>query len=222
MTVSAHPPASVAPILLLSMPQLDDPNFRRTVILLCQHTADGAWGLVLNRPTGNAAAEAVRLDPPVTVDNGLELWFGGPVEPERGCLLLGDDPNDLEAIQICHGIYISGSATLLRQLLERERRPKTRLLMGYAGWGPGQLDAELRESAWLITQIELDLIFDVPPADMWETAIRRRARHAPDEPGGALIISIETPSAPRRSRRLPTRRGQPVRGRSRRQTRRPA
>lgn len=68
---------------------------------------------------------------------------------------------------------ISGSATLLRQLLEHDRPERTRLLMGYAGWGPGQLDAELLESAWLITQVELDLIFDVPAADMWETALRR-------------------------------------------------
>jgi putative transcriptional regulator len=173
MTVTGTPPPSVAPALLLSMPQLDDPNFRRSVVLLCQHTADGAWGLVLNRPTGTAASQAVHLDPPVSPDNGLELWAGGPVEPERGCLLLGEDPDDVESVQICHGIYISGSASLLRRLLERERPPRTRLLMGYAGWGPGQLDAELRESAWLITQIELDLIFDVPPAEMWETAIRR-------------------------------------------------
>jgi putative transcriptional regulator len=173
MTVTATPPPSVAPALLLSMPQLDDPNFRRSVVLLCQHTADGAWGLVLNRPTGTAASQAVRLDPPVSIDNGLELWAGGPVEPERGCLLLGEDPDDIESVQICHGIYISGSASLLRRLLERERPARTRLLMGYAGWGPGQLDAELRESAWLIMQIELDLVFDVPPAEMWETAIRR-------------------------------------------------
>jgi putative transcriptional regulator len=173
MTATAASPASVAPALLLSMPQLDDPNFRRSVVLLCQHTPDGAWGLVLNRPTGTAAAEAVRLDPPVALDNGLELWTGGPVEPERGCLLLGQDPNDIESVQVCPGIYISGSATLLRRLLEGERPPRTRLLMGYAGWGAGQLDAELRESAWLIMQIELDLIFDVPPADMWEAAIRR-------------------------------------------------
>ncbi len=173
MTVTAAPPPSVAPALLLSMPQLDDPNFRRAVVLLCQHTADGAWGLVLNRPTGASAAQAVRLDPPIAADNGLELWTGGPVEPERGCLLLGDDPDDVDSVQICHGVYISGSATLLRKLLERERSPRTRLLMGYAGWGPGQLDAELRQSAWLIMPIELDLIFDVPPAEMWETAIRR-------------------------------------------------
>lgn len=173
MTVSAVPPASVAPALLLSMPQLDDPNFRRSVVLLCQHTPDGAWGLVLNRPTGASAAQAVRLDPPVPSANRLELWTGGPVEPERGCLLLGEDPDDVESVQICPGIFISGSATLLRRVLEKDQPGRTRLLMGYAGWGPGQLDAEMRDSAWLIAEIDLDLVFDVPAADMWETAIRR-------------------------------------------------
>lgn len=155
------------------MPQLDDPNFRRSVVLLCQHTSEGAWGLVLNRPTGTPAAQAVRLDPPVPTDNGLELWVGGPVEPERGCLLLGDDPHDEDAVEVCPGIFVSGSGVLLRQLLLKERPTRTRLLMGYAGWGPDQLDAELRASAWLISQIDLDLVFDVPPIEMWETAIRR-------------------------------------------------
>jgi len=165
---------SVAPALLVSMPQLDDPNFRRTVVLLCQHSAEGAWGLVLNRPTGTPAVEAVRLQPPVAAENDLELWVGGPVEPERGCILMGDDPDDEEAVQVCGGVYISGSAGLLRRLLEHEASPpRTRLLMGYAGWGPGQLDAELRESAWLISDVDADLIFAVKAGDMWEAAIRR-------------------------------------------------
>ncbi len=156
------------------MPQLDDPNFRRTVVLLCQHSSEGAWGLVLNRPAGTSAVKAVRLDPPVEHDNGLELWVGGPVEPERGCLLLGASPEDEDAVQVCDGIYISGSAVLLRHLLEQGAQPvRTRLLMGYAGWGPGQLDEELRESAWLISDVDTDLIFDVGPDEMWETAIRR-------------------------------------------------
>ncbi len=155
------------------MPQLDDPNFSRTVVLLCQHGAEGAWGLVLNRPTGTTAADAVRMDPPVERDNGLGLWVGGPVEPERGCILLGDDPGDEDAVQVCDGLYISGSAVLLRRLLDGESPARTRLLMGYAGWGPGQLDAELRASAWLISDVQTDLIFDMPAEQMWEAAIRR-------------------------------------------------
>ena len=164
----------MAPALLLSMPQLDDPNFRRTVILLCQHSVEGAWGLVLNRPTGTPAVQAVRLEPPVSTENNLELWVGGPVEPERGCILMGEDPDDEEAVEVCDGIYISGSAALLRRLLEHaDPPPRTRLLMGYAGWGPGQLDAELRESAWLISEVDPQLIFTVKAGEMWEAAIRR-------------------------------------------------
>jgi putative transcriptional regulator len=173
MASAPHDSASVAPAFLLSMPQLDDPNFRRTVVLLCQHGSEGAWGLVLNRPTGTSAVEAVRLDPPVERDNGLGLWVGGPVEPERGCILLGADPGDEDAVKVCDGLYISGSAVLLRRLLDGEAPPRTRLLMGYAGWGPGQLDAELRASAWLISDVQTDLIFDVAAEQMWEAAIRR-------------------------------------------------
>jgi putative transcriptional regulator len=164
---------SIAPALLLSMPQLSDPNFKQTVVLLCQHEPEGAWGLVLNRPTGRSAAVAVQLDPPVGVDNGLELWFGGPVEPQRGCLLLGDAIDEAESLQLSEGLYISGSPTLLRRLMEGPVRPRTRLLMGYAGWGPGQLDEELKQSAWLISEVATDLIFDSPAAGMWEAAIRR-------------------------------------------------
>ena len=79
----------VASALLVSMPQMTDPNFHQTVILLCEHGADGAFGLVLNRPTETSAASVVRLAPPVEIDNGLELWIGGPVEPERGWILTG-------------------------------------------------------------------------------------------------------------------------------------
>jgi putative transcriptional regulator len=173
MTGPSRESSSVAPSFLLSMPQLDDPNFRRTVVLLCQHSSEGAWGLVLNRPTGTPASQAVKLDPPVDRDNGLQLWVGGPVEPERGCILMGQDPHDDDAVQVCDGLFISGSAALLRRLLDDDMPPRTKLLMGYAGWGPGQLDEELLASAWLIGAVETDLVFDVDAEQMWETAIRR-------------------------------------------------
>ncbi len=164
---------SVAPTLLLSMPQLDDPNFRHAVVLLCQHGDEGAWGLIVNRPTGKAASLVVQMDPPLTSDSGMELWVGGPVEPERGCLLLGDEPSGGDAVRICEGVYLSGSSMLLRRLLEGEAPPRSRLIMGYAGWGPGQLEAELTQSAWLIADVDLDIVFETDAKLMWETAIRR-------------------------------------------------
>ena len=86
------PSPKLAPKLLLSMPQLVEPNFRRTVILLCEHSEDGAWGLVLNRPTGKTAASVVDFTPPLAGDSGIEVWLGGPVEPQRGALLLPEEP----------------------------------------------------------------------------------------------------------------------------------
>ena len=164
---------SLAPRLLLSMPQLNDPNFKQTVVLLCEHGEEGAFGLVLNRQTDTPASSVVRLTPPVEVDNGLQLWIGGPVEPERGWILMGDQLADAEAVQVCDGLYLSTSPDLLRQLLMNPPQGRTRLLTGYAGWGAGQLDAELSASAWLIADVQLDLIFETQATQMWETAIRR-------------------------------------------------
>ncbi len=158
--------------LLLSMPQLQDPNFSKTVVLLCDYGAEGAFGLVLNRPTDMPASAMVRLEPPVAGGNDLPLWIGGPVEPERGWILTGDEPPaDFKFIR--EGLYLSTSASLLREVLEANPAPRARIIAGYAGWGPGQLDDELAHSSWLLSAVDLDLVFDVPAGAMWETAIRR-------------------------------------------------
>ena len=165
---------SLAPALLLSMPQLIDPNFARTVVLLCEHAPEGAFGLVVNRPSETAAAEAVSLEPPIEHPNKLPLLIGGPVEPERGWILTTTLPDGVEARELGAGLLLSASPLLLRQVLTARPLPHhTHVLAGYAGWGPGQLDAELAASAWLIMPVELDLIFETPAASAWEQAIRR-------------------------------------------------
>ena len=162
-----------SPSFLLSMPQMQDPNFARTVVLLCDYQPEGAFGLVLNRPTEMAASEMVRLAPPITRGNDLRLYLGGPVQPERGWILLPDEPNDPDCRTIRDGLYLSASPEVLRNVLERSPSPRARVLAGYAGWGPGQLDEELAQSAWLIGDVHLDLIFVTEASRMWETAIRR-------------------------------------------------
>jgi putative transcriptional regulator len=163
---------SLAPTLLLSMPQLVDPNFLKSVVLLCEHGPDGAFGLVLNRPTETPAADAVQLSPPPAVNSGIPLWVGGPVEPQRGWILLGHEPTEAEAVELVEGLFLTASPAVLRRLIETGE-PRARILTGYAGWAPGQLDEELAASAWLTAEVSLDLIFDVPATVMWETAIRR-------------------------------------------------
>ena len=163
------------PALLLSMPQLQDPNFAKTVVLLCDYGPEGAFGLVLNRPTEMPASAMVRLEPPVAGGNNLPLWIGGPVEPERGWILMGHEPVDphTEFKFIRDGLFLSTSQALLREVLEASPAPRARVIAGYAGWGPGQLDDELAHSSWLLSDIDLDLVFDTPADQMWETAIRR-------------------------------------------------
>jgi putative transcriptional regulator len=166
---------SLAPSLLLSMPQLIDPNFSRTVVLLCKHSGEGAFGLVVNRPLVTTGRVVVNLDPPVTPDHDLQVWIGGPVEPQRSWILIGEEPDDEEerGMRVSDGLYLSTSPDLLRRLLEPLPPPQARLMIGYSGWGPGQLEAELEQSAWLMSDIDRDLVFNTPPERMWEAAIRR-------------------------------------------------
>jgi putative transcriptional regulator len=166
---------SLAPALLLSMPQMADPNFARTVILLCKHNDDGAFGLVVNRPLVTTGRVIVNSDPPVETERELEVWVGGPVEPQSSWMLVGDHEQETGrgGMRICDGLYLSTSPDRLSRLLEPNPPERTRLVIGYSGWGPGQLEFELAESAWLLSDVNADLIFSTPPERMWETAIRR-------------------------------------------------
>jgi putative transcriptional regulator len=168
--------SSLAPAFLLSMPQMTDPNFARTVVLLCKHSEEGAFGLVVNRPLVTTGRVTVNLDPPVSTDRELEVWIGGPVEPQRSWVLVGREPHGLDELtgmRIANHLYLSTSPDLLRQLLGPAPPSRTRLIVGYSGWGPRQLEFELQASAWLMADVEGDLIFDTPAEQMWETAIRR-------------------------------------------------
>jgi len=166
---------SLAPAFLLSMPQLMDPNFSRTVVLLCKHREEGAFGLVVNRPLVTTGRVTVNLNPPASTDRELQVWVGGPVEPQRSWVLVGHEADEDEEVgmRIADNLYLSTSPDLLRQMLDPSPPLLARLIVGYSGWGPGQLEAELEAESWLLSDIDRDLIFKTPPERMWEAAIRR-------------------------------------------------
>lgn len=164
--------SSLAPALLVAMPQLQDPNFSKAVVLLCEHREESAMGLVINRCTETLASAIVQLEPPPDGDSGIPVWIGGPVDPARGWLLLAEDLGD--GVEVSPGLYLSASRDLLRRVMEtRALAERCRFLVGYAGWGPRQLDSELAASAWLTVPVDKELLFDTPPEQMWEVAIRR-------------------------------------------------
>jgi putative transcriptional regulator len=168
-----EPAARLAPVLLVSMPQMQDPNFVRTVVLLADYTPHGAFGLVLNRQMAEPAHEVVTTDEPLTIQRDVRLFVGGPVEPTRAWVLTAERELDGDAMEVSDGVFLSASPRLICRTLELPPASGVRIVVGYAGWGPGQLDRELADSAWLLAPVEPDLIFSTPLDAMWEAAIRR-------------------------------------------------
>jgi putative transcriptional regulator len=178
---------SLAPLLLVSMPQMVDPNFSKTVVLLAEYGPHGAFGLVLNRRMTEPAKDVVRTDPPVPIRPDVHLFVGGPVEPSRAWVLTADRSLDGDALEVSDGVYLSAAPTLIRRALSQPPEPGVRIVVGYAGWGAGQLDVELAESAWLMAPVEPDLIFTTALDSMWETAIRRLGAEPSSLHGGSGV-----------------------------------
>lgn len=164
---------ALAPVLLVSMPQMLDPNFARSVVLLAEYGKHGAFGLVVNRLMAEPAHEVIRPEPAIEIQKDVHLYLGGPVEPNRAWVLTAHRELDGDALEIIDGVYLSASPDLICRALKNSPDPQVRLVIGYAGWAPGQLDMELAASAWLMAPVQADLVFETPLDVMWETAIRR-------------------------------------------------
>jgi putative transcriptional regulator len=155
--------------LLLASPALFDPNFRRTVILVTEHTEEGAAGLVLNRRSKTAVAEAVPDLVPLVPDEAL-VYVGGPVQQEAVLVLAEfDDPDDAAMLVVDDIGFVPGDGDF--DLLAGATR-RARVFAGYAGWGPGQLEAELEESSWIVEGTEGFDLFLEPEVDVWGTVLR--------------------------------------------------
>jgi putative transcriptional regulator len=165
---------SLAPALLVAMPQLLDPNFKRTVVLLIHHDAQGTFGIVLNRRTGLTASELCStLEIGWSGEPAKEVGWGGPVQPQTGWMVFSDE-YDLDAPDVklvADGIGFAGSLDVLRRLAA-DPPEELHLMLGYAGWGPGQLESELAEGAWLIAPVTRDAVFDEPCSEMWDHVVR--------------------------------------------------
>lgn len=156
--------------LLISSPQMRDPNFERTVILLCQHDEDGALGLVINRdgPASlGAVAEGMSLPRPARGD--APTWWGGPVGKGTGFVLWRGEAADDEGWTLGDRVAVSLSADRLTALLQGTER--FHLCLGYAGWGPGQLDEEIERGSWIYADVDAALVFEVPLPERYGRAL---------------------------------------------------
>ncbi|MEM7583814.1 MAG: YqgE/AlgH family protein [Acidobacteriota bacterium] len=163
-----------APILLLAMPQVMDPFFYKSVVLLLHHQDEGSQGFIVNRPTGVKVGEILEdLEIPWLGEESSLAFFGGPVQPQLGTLLFRNDEDVQEAetrIEVCPGVALTQHLGDLESLAE-EPPPAFRLLLGYAGWDDGQLVKEILRNDWMTAPVRNDLLFNDDPEQVWQLAM---------------------------------------------------
>jgi putative transcriptional regulator len=164
---------------LVATPDMGDPRFRETVILMVRHSKDGAMGLIINRPAGDQKLSRILQDLGDSgegVTGNLPLYLGGPVQPELGFILHTTDYRRAGIIDVNGTVAVTATKEIIRDIAAGNGPKKFMLIFGYAGWGPGQLEGELKRNSWYTTPFELPLIFDTDRDRVWERAVERRTR----------------------------------------------
>jgi len=172
--------------LLIAAPMLVDPNFARSVVLVAEHGEEGAMGLVLNRPTEVVVSDAVPALADLVEEDGAGsvVYEGGPVQPQAVVALAEfDDPADAAVVAFGRIGFLRADASPDDVALGRAR-----VFAGYAGWGPGQLEGELAEEAWILEPAREEDVFGPTPAALWRDVLRRK--------GGAFAMLAFLPDDP--------------------------
>lgn len=175
-------------VFLIASPALRDPNFRQTVVLLCEHGPDGALGVVLNRPTAIHISEVL---PQVPVLEGQRhvLFSGGPVQPSHVLLLYRLTPEPPDTHHVFDGVYMGGDVQALEQVLTMPAGYGAfRAYVGYSGWGAGQLENEMKTGAWITLPADPHVVFEKDPSRIWPDILRSL--------GGAYELYAEMPIDP--------------------------
>ncbi|PPR10537.1 MAG: hypothetical protein CFH41_01524 [Alphaproteobacteria bacterium MarineAlpha11_Bin1] len=160
--------------LLVAMPQMLDDRFVKTVIYMCAHTEEGAMGLVVNKILEDIDFPDLldQLDLNTsTRENDIRIHFGGPVESSRGFVLHSSDYQQDATVVIDEKIALTATTEILRDIAEGEGPNNYLLALGYAGWGPGQLDSEIQSNGWLSVDAAPQLIFSNKPDEAWKGAL---------------------------------------------------
>lgn len=160
--------------LLIAMPSMDTPHFAHSVIFMCAHTPEGAMGIVVNRPLSQPSFEDLlqQLDvAPTPPARRISLFRGGPVDSARGFVLHTRDWTGDGSLMVDDQVALTASLDILKAIADGGGPRQGLLALGYAGWGPGQLDQEMADNAWLSAPASLDLIFDDNHDTKWRRAM---------------------------------------------------
>jgi putative transcriptional regulator len=163
---------ALAPGFLIAMPQLQDPNFEKTVVLMIEHNAGGSMGLVINRASKLTFLDLARSQELEVARSreGQRIYVGGPVEPFRG-FVLHDSERVEERAQVLPGLFLSLTSDSLGPLL-RDEGAVLRLCLGYSGWGAGQVEQELAHGSWLFSEATSEMVLGRDPGQIWDLVIK--------------------------------------------------
>jgi len=170
---------SLAGQLLVAAPAMGDPRFYHAVILMVRHDHNGALGIIINRPVAeHSIADLLNGlgDKGAPVEGSVQIFAGGPVEPAIGFIVHSADYHRPETIDIDGSVAVTSSAAVLRDIALKHGPSKSLIAFGYAGWGPGQLEAELADHAWFAIPEDAKLVFEEAREKLWEEALARRGR----------------------------------------------
>ncbi|MBV9288535.1 MAG: YqgE/AlgH family protein [Hyphomicrobiales bacterium] len=171
---------SLAGQLLVASPEMGDPRFERSVILIVQHGPAGALGIVINKPVGEQPLASVfealghRGD---EVVGKVRIFAGGPVQPEVGFVVHSSDYKRPETVAINDGLSMTSSVEILRDIGRQKGPAKSLVAFGYAGWGPDQLEHEVEARAWGVAEADPTLIFDEDRDQVWDDAWKHRTQN---------------------------------------------
>jgi putative transcriptional regulator len=163
--------------LLVASPAMGDPRFRRTVILIVRHDRKGALGITINRPVGERSLATLLQamgDSATTEAGSIRIFAGGPVQPEVGFVIHSPEYDRQDTLPINGDLAVTASLEVLRDIARNQGPRKALVALGYAGWSPGQLEAELARDDWLIAPASAALVFDTPRERVWDEAMARR------------------------------------------------
>lgn len=160
--------------ILIAMPGMGDERFEHAVVYLCAHSSEGAMGLIVNKPTGNVGfAEMIKqLGIEGKAQHAPQVYYGGPVEHGRGFVLHSNDyVSEGSTLNVNSAFSMTGTVDVLEELAEG-RGPKSAIVaLGYAGWGPSQLESEIGVNGWLTADVTPELVFGLPDGQKWTAAL---------------------------------------------------
>ncbi|MBI2786831.1 MAG: YqgE/AlgH family protein [Legionella longbeachae] len=165
--------SSLANNLLIAMPSLNDPNFEKTVIYVCEHHEQGSVGLIINRPMQfpiSIVFEQLNIEPVHLAKSHMPLMFGGPVQPERGFVIHKQFGDWRSSLFLQEGVTVTTSNDIIRAIAQDTGPKDVLVTLGYAGWVEHQLEKEILENTWLVCPYQSEILYEVPFEERWEYA----------------------------------------------------